>query len=118
MKKIAVFVLLTFVLTMMAMASEKSTMKGWISDAMCGAKGAKAAHADCAKKCAEAGEALVFVSDKDQSVTKIANQDSVKGHAGEHVEITGTMDNGSLKVDNVKTIAENSSKAAGMEHKH
>lgn len=119
MKKVAVFVLLAFLLSMAAMASEKSvTMKGWVSDAMCGAKGAKASHKDCAKKCADAGEALVFVTDKDQQVLKVANQEALKSHAGEHVEVAGSLDNsGALKVDKVTTIAENT-KPAGGEHKH
>src|SRR4029077_6829211 len=46
--------------------SAKATkINGWVSDSKCGAAGAKAGHADCAKKCLDAGEKIVFVSDKD-----------------------------------------------------
>ena len=67
-----------------------ASLDGWISDAKCGAKGANAAHAQCAKKCV------------DQKVVAIANPEAVSGHEGQHVKVTGTMtDSGSLKVDNV-----------------
>jgi Protein of unknown function (DUF5818) len=79
-----------------------ASLDGWISDAKCGAKGANAAHAQCAKKCVEGGEKPVLVTDKDQKVVAIANPEAVSGHEGQHVKVTGTMtDSGSLKVDKV-----------------
>ncbi len=102
MKKLSVFVVCCLVLSLAAFASPKSAkMTGWISDAMCGAKGASAAHKDCANKCASGGEALVFVDDKDHKVMKIANQDAVKDHVGEHVTIEASEKDGSLQVDKV-----------------
>ncbi|MBV8206517.1 MAG: hypothetical protein JO041_06980 [Acidobacteria bacterium] len=81
--------------------SPKATMTGWVMDAKCGAKMANEKGAACAKRCVERGEAVVFVDDKDQSVLKVSNQDALKSHAGEHVTVSGSVDSGSLHVDNV-----------------
>ena len=84
-------------------AAPKSTkMNGWVSDEKCGAKDIN--NADCAKKCAEAGSKLVFVSEKDKSVINVDNQDALKGHEGHHVRVTGTVDNGTLHVTNVSML--------------
>ena len=102
MKKLSVFVVCCLVLSLAAFASPKSAkMTGWVSDAMCGAKGNSAAHKDCAQKCAKNGEALVFVDDKEHKVMKIANQDAVKDHAGEHITIEASEKDGALQIDKV-----------------
>lgn len=121
MKKLSVFVVCCLVLALAAFASPKSAkMTGWVSDAMCGAKGASAAHKDCAKKCAEGGQALVFVDDKDHKVMKIANQDAVKGHEGEHVTIEANEKDGALQIDKVTAMADQGSgkSDAKSEHSH
>lgn len=105
MKKLSVSVVCCLLLSLVALAAPKSTkMTGWVSDAMCGAKGSSAAHANCAKKCAEGGQALVFVDDKDHKVMKIANQDAVKDHAGEHVTIMASENDGTLQIDKLTTM--------------
>ena len=89
-----------------AWASSTNNWDGWISDAKCAAKGANAVHAQCAKKCVEAGEKPVLVTDKDQKIVAIANPDAVSGHEGQHVKITGTMaSDGALHVDKVTEVA-------------
>lgn len=120
MKKVAWVLVFTVVFGLAALASAPSTMKGWISDEMCGAKGANASHKDCAEKCAKMGQKLVFVDDKSGKVMKIANQDAVKGHAGEHVEITASAaKDGSLNVDKIAAAADSDSKAKSSEtHQH
>ena len=93
----------------------KSTkMNGWASDEKCGAKDID--NADCAKKCAEAGSKLVFVSEKDKSVIAVDNQDALKGHEGHHVRVTGTMDNGTLHVDKVDMLKQSGAKADKHDH--
>ncbi len=110
MKKLSVVIGCCLVLSLAAFASPKSTkMTGWISDAMCGAKGAKAGHKDCAEKCAKGGEALVFVDDKDNKVMKIANQDAVKQHAGDHVTITASEKDGALQVESIAPMSDKGS---------
>ncbi len=105
MKKLAVLLICCFVLSYVAFASDKSvTMKGWVSDAMCGAKTGEA-HAACAKKCIDGGTKAVFVNETDQKVMQVANQDAIKSHAGEHVEVKGKVgSDGALTVDKVTTI--------------
>ncbi|MGA9567274.1 MAG: DUF5818 domain-containing protein [Candidatus Korobacteraceae bacterium] len=106
MKKSALLVVGLLICSLWALASPKESMEGWISDSKCGAKGANAAHAQCAKKCVESGEKPVLVTDKDQKVVAIENPASVSGHEGQHVKVTGTMTaSGSLHVDNVAIAA-------------
>lgn len=110
MKKVSPVLLAAAVLfSLLAFASDKpagKSMNGWISDAHCGAKGAKAGHTDCAKKCAEMGEKLVFVPDaKDGKILNIDNQSAVTAHAGEHVSVQGTVNNDTLHVDNIAKLS-------------
>jgi hypothetical protein len=81
-------------------------VNGWVVDAKCGVKGANAAHAACAKKCIAAGEKMAFVPDGTQEVLIVDNPDSLKGHEGHHVTVTGTMDKKTIHVDSVKMMAE------------
>ncbi|HEU5400445.1 MAG TPA: hypothetical protein VFU86_03760 [Terriglobales bacterium] len=103
MKRMAVLTGFVLMFALMVWASPKSSkMTGWVSDAMCGAKGASANHMACAKKCISGGEKVVFVTDKDKKVMQVANQDSLKDHAGEHVQIeASTNADGSLQIDKV-----------------
>ena len=104
-------------MTMLAAAKDMS-WDGWISDSKCGAKGANAAHAACAKKCIEAGEKPVLVTDKDQKVVPIDNPDAVKGHEGHHVQVTGKMDNGTLHVDKVTMLSQKGGTGGAMSDMH
>jgi hypothetical protein len=106
MKKIVLVVLGLFLCSIIAMAAPKdSSWDGWISDSKCGVKGANAAHAQCAKKCVEAGEKPVLVTDKDQKVVAIENPAAVTGHEGQHVKVSGTITaDGALHVDKVTAL--------------
>jgi len=73
-------------------STNETTVTGFVVDEKCGAQGASAAKAACAKKCIEGGQKAVLVSDADQSVLMIDNQDSIKGHEGHHVTATGHVD--------------------------
>src|SRR5215470_20305284 len=100
-----------------AAAAKATSISGWITDAKCAAKpGADLSNADCAKKCAEKGEKLVFVGDKDKKVYQVDNQDALKGHEGHHVRVTGKDDNGTLHVDKVSMLKSSSEnkKPGGM----
>jgi hypothetical protein len=79
-------------------------MTGYVTDAKCASKGGDLSNADCAKKCAEHGEKLVFVSDQDKKMMSVDNQDSLKGHEGQHVMVTGKVDNGALHVDTINAL--------------
>jgi hypothetical protein len=75
-----------------AKAAGETTVNGYIVDEKCGAQGASAEKAACAKKCIEGGQKAVLVNDADGSVWMIENQDSIKGHEGHHVTVTGHPD--------------------------
>jgi hypothetical protein len=81
-----------------------TTVNGYVSDSMCGAKGAKAGHADCANKCISKGAAYVVVTDGDQKVLNVANPDALKGHEGHHVAVTGEVKGDTITVENVKMM--------------
>jgi hypothetical protein len=84
--------------SVLALAADSSSMNGWISDSMCGAKHAGSGAA-CVKKCIEGGMAPVFVSEKDKSVLKIDNPDAVKSSLyGSHVKVMGTVDESAKSV--------------------
>jgi hypothetical protein len=109
MKKVLLICLAVFfVLALSALAlddmGKSATVNGWIVDAKCGAKGANAGAAACTKKCAAAGEKMVVVTDSDQKVLAIDNQDAIKGHEGHHVAVTGTVNGDSIHVTGVKML--------------
>ena len=81
-----------------------ATVKGWVADAKCGAKGANAAGEACTKKCLAAGEKMVVVTDADQKVLAVDNPDALKGHEGHHVAVTGHVKSDSIHVDSVKML--------------
>jgi hypothetical protein len=119
MKRVLLVVgLYLFSMTLLAAAKDQ-TWNGWISDSMCGAKGANAAHEACAKKCVGNGEKPVFVSDKDQKVIPVDNPAALQDHLGHHVAVTGTMTaGGSLHVDSVKMLSQTGGSGSGMSDMH
>ncbi len=79
------------------------TWTGYISDSMCGAKGANEKHTDCAAKCVKEHAAkYVFVNDADKKVYAIDDQDKVAAHAGHHVTVKGSVDGDNLKLTSIE----------------
>jgi hypothetical protein len=85
-------------------AGDAQTVNGWVSDSKCGVKGANAGAEACTKKCIAAGEKAVFVTDTDQKVLAVDNPDTLKGHEGHHVAVTGHVDGDKIHVDSVKML--------------
>lgn len=107
MKKLSLFVcILALALAVAAVAKETTTVNGWVSDMKCAAKGMSASHAECAKKCIEAGHKVVFVSEADKKVWGVDNPEALKGHEGHYVAVTGHVyaDKGSVHVESVKML--------------
>jgi hypothetical protein len=104
MKRMLALLVVAGAMAPVAAFAADSTYSGWISDSMCGAKHAGSGAA-CVKKCIEGGMQPVFVSEKDKSVLKIDNPESVKDYYGSHVNVTGTVDESSKTV-HVSSIAE------------
>ena len=111
MKKL-LFVLLAIslvaFLVSMAVADEgkgkETTMKGWVTDAMCGAKGMSNDHASCVTKCVAGGAKVAFVTDSDKKVYTVENADALKGHEGHHVELSGHVTGDSVHVESAKML--------------
>ncbi len=80
------------------------TVKGWVSDSMCGAKGASAGHEACAKKCLDKGAKMVVVTDKDKKVLTVDNPDALQDHIGHHVAVKGEVSGDTIHVDSVKML--------------
>ena len=80
-----------------AKAADSSTLNGWISDSMCGAKHAGSGAA-CVKKCIDGGMKPVFVDEAKKAVWTIDNPDAVKGFYGDHVTVTASADAAKMSV--------------------
>lgn len=107
MKKLGIFSLLAsflFAVAMVAAAGDSQTVKGWIADSKCGAKGANAKAEQCTKKCLEGGAKMVVVTDGDQKVLTVDNPDALKGHEGHHVAVTGQVEGDSIHVESAKML--------------
>jgi len=92
-----------------APALSADTIKGKISDAMCGSKHADGEHGtkkmtdrQCVEGCVKGGAAYVF-STADNKVLKIANQDfaGLKTHAGHDVTLTGDVKGDTITVTKI-----------------
>src|SRR5713226_9307384 len=98
---------MVFLMVAVVSAADKDkseTVNGWVSDSKCGAKGANAGAEACTKKCLAAGEKIVIVTDKDQKVLMVDNLDTLKGHEGHHIAVTGHMGKDSIHVDSMKML--------------
>ncbi len=107
MKRIAAAALSLLTLAAVSAYAADTTIHGYISDAMCGAKHAGTGAA-CAKKCLEGGEKPVFVDEAKKEVWTIDNPESVKEAYGKHVALTVTADAGakSVHVTKVSVLAD------------
>lgn len=103
MKKALVILALAALLVPAFAAADSWT--GWITDDHCGAKGAKAEHASCAKKCLDQGGKLVFFNSADQKLYDLDNQKLAEEHLGHEVVVTGTADGTSIKVESIAAPA-------------
>jgi hypothetical protein len=87
-------------------AGTKGEWVGWLSDAKCAANGAKASHKGCALKCVEAGQAIVFVKEDDKKVFSLENPEKVKSLLGDRVQLSGSLEGDTLKVDSARKASE------------
>ena len=75
---------------------------GWVTDDSCGAKGANAEHASCAKKCLDGGGKLVFYNSADEKIYSLDNQKLAEEHIGHEVVVKGTAEGSSIKVESIE----------------
>jgi len=104
--------LLLFVVALASADSKDETVKGWVSDSKCGAKGMSAEHAACAKKCVAGGEKLVIVSEDGKKMLTVDNPDALAGHEGHNISVKGHVTGDSIHVegDTVKMLAQKGDK--------
>ncbi len=103
MKRVAALMTVVLAFAPLSALAASTTINGWISDAMCGAKHAGSGAA-CVKKCIAGGEAPVFVDEAKKEVWAIDNPDAVKAFYGDHVTVTATTDAAKKSV-HIDTIA-------------
>lgn len=88
-------------------AAKEDTWKGWVTDTMCGAKGQKAAHADCATKCVkEMGAKWALYNSADGKVYVLEPQEKAAEHAGHHVKVKGSVEGNTIKAAAIEVVAE------------
>jgi len=88
----------------LVLAADSTTVNGYVSDSQCAAKGAKDGHTDCMNKCISKGAKYVIVTDGDQKVLTVDNPDTLKGHEGHHVAVTGQVNGESIHVLSTKML--------------
>ena len=93
--------LLLLMVTLTAPAMYAEEWVGWITDEHCGAKGAKEEHGSCALRCAERGAALLLYNLADKELYKLDDQAAAKAMAGKKVKVSGTMEEGTIKVTSI-----------------
>jgi len=113
-RRIAVSFIFLFVLALVAYADQyagqttkTTTLKGWVSDSECAAKGDK----KCSNKQHVAnGAKLVIVTDGDNKIWTVSNPSTVADHQGHYIQVKGTTDpeKSSIAVQEVKMLKEGS----------
>jgi Flp pilus assembly protein TadD len=91
----------------LAFADDQKSMTGYVTETHCGAKGAKAEHADCAVKCVKEGAKWALYNPEDKSMFVLSGDDAMMAKmasmAGKKVTVKGTM-NKEKKEINVATM--------------
>ncbi len=107
MKKLAAAAILLALVAVVApvLAGDENkavSWNGWITDETCGAKNANAEGKACALKCAKAGAKLMLYVEGDKKLVGLDNQQEAMKHVGVPVTVTGTMENGTIKIDKIE----------------
>jgi hypothetical protein len=65
---------------------------GWLTDTLCGAKGANSLHIDCAKRKVASGRAkYAFYDERTRRLYVLADQQAAEQYLGQHLQVTGTI---------------------------
>lgn len=94
-------------------ALAEGSWTGWITDSHCGAKGARADHVECAKKCAAKGASFVLYNKADQKIYGLDRQDLAKQNLGYVVVVTGTASGMHIRVSKITPAAAEMGKRGG-----
>lgn len=102
----ALLALTVLVAAPLALSADSMSWTGWITDSGCGAKGASAGHADCAKKCAEGGAKLVLYVKETQKLFALSDQAAAMANLGHEVTVTGTLEGEAITVAKIAKTAD------------
>lgn len=91
-----------FALSLVASSALAGDMTGVFTCSKC--KHTDSSAASCAKKCIKGGSAPVFVSEEGTTY-KIANPDKVGDMIMEKVTVSGSVEDGTLTIDSVKSAS-------------
>ncbi len=70
----------------------ESAARGWITDTLCGVKGATAQHVECAKRSVASGKAKYALYDETRKKLYILEpQETAATYLGQRVRVTGTL---------------------------
>jgi len=113
-KRLLICALALVLLAGVSFASPKDgSWTGWVTDTMCGAKGASAKHADCAKKCVDSGHGkYALYNPADKKVYTLDPQEKLAEHAGHFVKVTGSVEGDTIKVKAIEMAPEPKDEAA------
>ncbi len=82
------------------------TVTGWMTDTICGAKGANALHIDCAKRKVASGKAkYAFYDERTRRLYVLADQQTAEQYLGQHLQVTGTVSFDARQNTDVLTIS-------------
>lgn len=98
MKMLTVVAALAFGLAANGLAAQ---FKGFVEDTACSSKPAMKDDAACAQKCIKGGSPAVLVTPEGK-IYKIANQDKIVAHAGEHVTVDASVSGDTLTINSVQ----------------
>jgi len=80
----------------------ETSVTGWVSDEACGATHTKPGGADCVRKCLRGGasvghpewkpQRMVFVADEGHQIWIVENPETLKGHEGDRLRVSGMFD--------------------------
>lgn len=89
--------------------AESRTLRGWLSDEQCARGRASSGvytgtNPECAKECVAKGKKIVLIDAQKKTIVAINNQSAAKQNIGDYVEVTGTLDAGSLHINSLKQL--------------
>lgn len=86
-------------------AAKPVSWTGWVTDSNCGAKGAKADHAACARKCVdEHGANYTLFNQENRKSYYLDPKDKVGDFAGQEVTVQGTLEANTIHVTSIAPI--------------
>jgi hypothetical protein len=99
----------------MLRATGQERIRGWVSDAACGAEHTKPGGEDCVKKCIRGGEQInpawkaqkmILVSEDGGSILVVENPRALAGLEGKHVLVAAQTHPASVRIISARIIEE------------